>query len=137
MLSSHTRNAKLWVNRGSAVWTSNTSRENYVAHMDLTGDDDLVVLITETRILMVKTRRMRVSWDVPLSTLKSISLETTGLSLQLRDGKPGPFLAISDTSARLWFYRHIERCASTFPFRTDGNVLFRVVTTHNNARSHT
>jgi len=83
--------------------------ENYVAHLDVAGEDDTIALLTETRILMVRPNNQRVVWDIPLTTLQSISLEPSGILTKLRDGKPGPFLAIPEQSARLWFFRHLER----------------------------
>ncbi|BGP36549.1 Vacuolar protein sorting-associated protein 13 [Rhodotorula kratochvilovae] len=84
--------------------------EEYVAHLDLpSSEDTLVVILTTKRILLVKVAKLKVGWDVPISDLSTISLEASGISLVLRDGHPGPFLAIADQSARLWLFRHLER----------------------------
>ncbi|ORY90221.1 hypothetical protein BCR35DRAFT_261800 [Leucosporidium creatinivorum] len=84
--------------------------ETYVAHLDIpSSDDTLVVILTTTRILLVKVLKLRAGWDVPLSDLQTISLEATGITLVLRGGVAGPFLAIGDQSARLWLFRHLER----------------------------
>ncbi|GJN91455.1 hypothetical protein Rhopal_004478-T1 [Rhodotorula paludigena] len=87
--------------------------ETYVAHLDLpSSEDTLVVILTMTRILLVKINKLKVGWDVPISDLATISLEASGITLVLRDGHPGPFLAIADQSARLWLFRHLERVIS-------------------------
>ncbi|GAA5827080.1 hypothetical protein JCM11251_002234 [Rhodosporidiobolus azoricus] len=84
--------------------------ETYVAHLDLpSSEETLVVILTTTRILLVKINKLKVGWDVPISDLKSISLEASGITLLLRGDVPGPFLAIPDQSARLWCFRHLER----------------------------
>ena len=55
--------------------------ETYVAHLDIpSSEDSLVVLLTTTRILLVKILKLKVGWDVPLSDLQTISLEPTGIS---------------------------------------------------------
>lgn len=57
--------------------------ETYVAHLDIptgSSEDSLVVLLTTSRILLVKIQKLKVGWDVPLSDLQTISLETTGIS---------------------------------------------------------
>ncbi len=46
----------------------------------------------------VRTLRLKVAWDVPLSELSSISLESQGIALLLRGGIQGPFLQLPDVS---------------------------------------
>lgn len=39
--------------------------ETYVAHLDIpSSDDSLVVILTTTRILLVKVLKLKVGWDV-------------------------------------------------------------------------
>ncbi|GAA5898641.1 hypothetical protein JCM6882_000886 [Rhodosporidiobolus microsporus] len=84
--------------------------ETYVAHLDLpSSEDTLVVILTTTRILLVKINKLKVGWDVPVSDLATISLEASGITLVLRGGVPGPFLAVADQSARLWLWKSMER----------------------------
>ncbi|KAK4050444.1 Vacuolar protein sorting-associated protein 13 [Microbotryomycetes sp. JL201] len=84
--------------------------ETYVAHLDIpSSEDSLVVILTTSRILLVRIVKLKVGWDVPLTDLQTISLESTGITLVLRGGLAGPFLAIPDQSARLWLFRHLER----------------------------
>lgn len=84
--------------------------ETYVAHLDMPSDQgSLVTLLTTSRIALVRVLKLKIEWDVQLSDLQTISLEPNGITLKLRDGHRGPFLQIPDQSARLWFFRHIER----------------------------
>jgi vacuolar protein sorting-associated protein 13A/C len=88
----------------------NYFKENYVCHLDIPNDDDdIVALLTETRILLIRSRRLKVGWDVPFSDLASINLEKHGIGLVLRGNVTGPFLPLPDQSARLWLFRNIER----------------------------
>lgn len=42
--------------------------ETYVAHLDLpSSDDTLVVILTTTRILLVRVNKLKVGWDVRLT----------------------------------------------------------------------
>ncbi|GAA5969299.1 hypothetical protein JCM11641_007543 [Rhodosporidiobolus odoratus] len=84
--------------------------ETYVAHLDLpSSEDTLVVILTTTRILLVRVNKLKVGWDVPISDLATISLEAAGISLVLRGNVPGPFLAVPDQSSRLWLFSHFQR----------------------------
>ncbi|GAA6006460.1 hypothetical protein JCM10207_004941 [Rhodosporidiobolus poonsookiae] len=84
--------------------------ETYVAHLDLpSSEETLVVILTTTRILLVKINKLKVGWDVPIADLQTISLESTGITLVLRGGVSGPFLAVPDQSARTWLFQHCSR----------------------------
>lgn len=87
-----------------------------MAHLDIQtqeDDHDLVVILTQTRILLVRVLKLKVAWDVPLSELQSISLEPKGIALVLRRGVPGPFLAIPAQASRLWLFASLERIVSS------------------------
>ncbi|GAA5849449.1 hypothetical protein JCM5353_001982 [Sporobolomyces roseus] len=109
-------------------WLKNTENgkffnEIYVAHLDISPpsnansrrEETVVCLLTTTRMLLVKITKLKLQWDVPFVDLSSVSLEPSGISLSLkerdggRSGGDGPFLAIADQTARLWFFQHIER----------------------------
>ncbi|SPO25926.1 related to VPS13 - involved in regulating membrane traffic [Ustilago trichophora] len=68
-------------------------KDCYVAHVDVgksggqqEGAGDAVIMLTVSRILFVRTMRLKVMWEVPLSDLSSISLESEGIALVLRGG---------------------------------------------------
>lgn len=55
--------------------------ETYVCHLDIpSSEESLVVILTTTRILLVKILKLKVGWEVPLSDLSTITLEPTGIS---------------------------------------------------------
>jgi vacuolar protein sorting-associated protein 13A/C len=91
-------------------------QEHYVAHLEVRPENeaehDLVVILTATRILLIRSLKLKVQWDVPLADLQSISIETKGISLTLRKGVPGPFLALPVQSGKLWLFSHMERCVA-------------------------
>lgn len=83
----------------------------YIAHLAISGDNanDLIVLLTTDAVILARVTKLKVMWHVPLSDLQSISLEPNGISLSLRGGARGPFLALPDQESRLWFFSHVER----------------------------
>ncbi|KAJ8102210.1 hypothetical protein POJ06DRAFT_300095 [Lipomyces tetrasporus] len=80
--------------------------EEYVAHMSLPGEE-LVVIVTYTRILLMHTRRMTAQWDVQFDKLQTVSMEKGGIALILWGGIQGPFIPIADDSARQFLYNKI------------------------------
>ncbi|KAK6505305.1 hypothetical protein TWF481_007211 [Arthrobotrys musiformis] len=57
--------------------------EDYIAHLELPGED-VVVMLTYSRIMLVKSKKLVCEWDVPLKDLQTISMEKTGIQLSLR-----------------------------------------------------
>ncbi|EXX73461.1 Vps13p [Rhizophagus irregularis DAOM 197198w] len=80
--------------------------EEYTAHLDLQGDERVVVL-TRSRIMLVKSKRLKVEWEVSFSDLQTISLQPQGILLNLKKA-PGPFIPIPDPESKNWFERKIE-----------------------------
>ncbi|OCF42293.1 vacuolar protein sorting-associated protein vps13 [Kwoniella heveanensis CBS 569] len=82
--------------------------DTYVAHIDLPGDD-AVSILSNNRILQVQLRRLKVIWQVPFEELQSLSLEANGINLINRDRRAGPFLPISEQTAREWYFKQIGK----------------------------
>ena len=80
--------------------------EDYIAHLEL-GGKEMLVLLTYNRILMIRTRKLRMEWDVKLTDVQTISKERTGMSIGLKGGANGPFIPISEQSQRDWLYKQI------------------------------
>lgn len=66
-------------------------------------------ILSNKRILNVQIRKLREIWEVSFEDLASLSLESSGIALFSRGGKPGPFLPVSEKAAREWYFRHIGR----------------------------
>ncbi|KAK6541287.1 hypothetical protein TWF694_008645 [Orbilia ellipsospora] len=86
--------------------------EDYIAHLELPGED-VVVMLTYGRIMLVKSKKLVCEWDVPLKDLQTISMEKTGISLSLRGGVTGPFIPCTDTS-RQFLYNKIALAVNNF-----------------------
>jgi vacuolar protein sorting-associated protein 13A/C len=69
-------------------------KDTYVAHLDLPGDDSIIML-TGSRIMLVRSNNtFKVSWEVPFDDLQTISLEPNGISLVLMGDVDGPFIPV-------------------------------------------
>jgi vacuolar protein sorting-associated protein 13A/C len=93
--------------------------EDYIAHLELSGRD-LMVMLTYNYILLVKTKRLQSEWDVPLRDIQTISKERTGISIFLKGGVSGPFLPVGEEQSRNWLYKMIAVAVNAFNERYGG-----------------
>ncbi|KAL2752446.1 hypothetical protein ACRALDRAFT_2112495 [Sodiomyces alcalophilus JCM 7366] len=94
--------------------------EQYIAHLELPRED-MVVMVTYARILLIRSRRLTSEWDVPLKDVQTIAKERTGLSLTLRGGTNGPFIPIGDESGRTYLYKMVAVAVEEFNRRFRGS----------------
>ncbi|PQE10057.1 Vacuolar sorting-associated 13 protein [Rutstroemia sp. NJR-2017a BVV2] len=87
--------------------------EQYIAHLELPRED-VVVMLTYSRIMLIKSKKLTSEWDVPLKDIQTISKERTGLSLTLRGGTNGPFVPVAEESSRNFLYRNIGVAVGEF-----------------------
>ncbi|KAK1781448.1 hypothetical protein QBC45DRAFT_57630 [Copromyces sp. CBS 386.78] len=93
--------------------------EQYIAHLEL-PTEDMVVMVTFARILLIRSRKLQTEWDVPLKDVQTIAKERTGLSLTLRGGTNGPFIPIGMESGRTFIYRQVAIAVEEFNRRFRG-----------------
>ncbi|KAI1419606.1 hypothetical protein F5Y12DRAFT_231448 [Xylaria sp. FL1777] len=93
--------------------------EDYIAHIELPRED-MVVMVTYSRILLIRSRRLSTEWDVPLQDVQTIAKERTGLSIVLRGGTNGPFIPIGEESGRTFLYRMVAVAVEEFNRRFRG-----------------
>ncbi|KAL7624686.1 Vacuolar protein sorting-associated protein 13 [Parahypoxylon ruwenzoriense] len=93
--------------------------EDYIAHLELPRED-MVVMVTFSRILLIRSRRLTTEWDVPLKDVQTISKERTGLSIVLRGGTNGPFIPVGEESGRAFLYRMVAVAVEEFNRRYKG-----------------
>ncbi|ESZ98798.1 putative Vacuolar protein sorting-associated protein 13 [Sclerotinia borealis F-4128] len=87
--------------------------EQYIAHLELPRED-VVVMLTYSRIMLIKSKKLTSEWDVPLKDIQTISKERTGLSLTLRGGTNGPFVPVAEESSRNFLYKNIGVAVGEF-----------------------
>ncbi|KAH8819973.1 hypothetical protein F5884DRAFT_32326 [Xylogone sp. PMI_703] len=87
--------------------------EQYLAHLELPRED-VVVMLTYSRIMLIKSKKLASEWDVPLKDIQTISKERTGLSLSLRGGTNGPFIPVAEESSRNFLYKKIAIAVNEF-----------------------
>ncbi|CAG8450182.1 1456_t:CDS:10 [Cetraspora pellucida] len=106
-------------------------KDEYVAHLGnilciyLMGNEQIIML-TRSRIMLVKikSRRLKVDWEVPFSDLQAIDLQHTGILLILRSNNtPGPFIPIPDPSDKMWFERKVEEVINELNAEKKANSL--------------
>ncbi|KAK3937378.1 putative vacuolar protein sorting-associated protein [Diplogelasinospora grovesii] len=93
--------------------------EQYIAHLEL-PTEDMVVMVTFARILLIRSRKLTSEWDVPLKEVQTIAKERTGLSLTLRGGSNGPFIPVGEESGRAFLYRMVAVAVEEFNRRFRG-----------------
>ncbi|RYP19640.1 hypothetical protein DL765_003233 [Monosporascus sp. GIB2] len=93
--------------------------EDYIAHLELPRED-MVVMVTYSRILLIRSRRLTTEWDVPLKDVQTIVKERTGISIVLRGGTNGPFLPVGEESGRAFLYRMVAVAVEEFNRRFRG-----------------
>ncbi|KAI5461965.1 vacuolar protein sorting-associated protein vps13 [Mariannaea sp. PMI_226] len=87
--------------------------EQYIGHLEL-PKEDMVVMVTYARILLIRSRRLTSEWDVPLKDIQTIAKERTGVSLALRGGANGPFIPVGGGSERGFLYKMIGVAVEEF-----------------------
>lgn len=87
--------------------------EQYIAHLELPRED-VVVMLTYSRIMLVTSKKLTTEWDVPLKDIQTISKERTGLSVTLRGGTNGPFIPVAEESSRNFLYQKIGVAVGEF-----------------------
>ncbi|TGZ78721.1 hypothetical protein EX30DRAFT_322121 [Ascodesmis nigricans] len=87
--------------------------EEYIAHLEL-PEQDVVVLITYSRIMLIKSKKLYCEWDVPFKELQTISMERTGIVLVLRGNRQGPFIPTRDESSRKFLFRKIGMAVQNY-----------------------
>ena len=103
--------------------------EEYIAHLELPRED-VVVMLTYNRIMLVKSKKLTSEWDVQLKEIQTISKERTGLSVcrthenpadpadgnqvTLKGGTNGPFIPVADESSRNFLYQQIGVAVAAF-----------------------
>ncbi|KAI9675484.1 MAG: hypothetical protein M1829_003288 [Trizodia sp. TS-e1964] len=94
--------------------------DDYVAHLELPRED-AVVILTYTRIMLVRAKRLSSEWVVPLKDIATIRKERSGLALALRGGGSGPFVPVMEESERKFLYARIGVAVNSY------NEKFRAV----------
>jgi vacuolar protein sorting-associated protein 13A/C len=90
--------------------------EQYIGHLEL-PKEDMVVMVTFARVLLIRSRRLASEWDIPLKDVQTIAKERTGVSLTLRGGANGPFIPVGGDSERGFLYKMLGVAVEEFNMR--------------------
>ncbi|KAL8710768.1 MAG: hypothetical protein Q9220_004786 [cf. Caloplaca sp. 1 TL-2023] len=87
--------------------------EDYIAHLELPGKE-MMVMLTYNRIMLVRSKKLKMEWDIKLNDIQTISKERTGMSVTLKGGTNGPFIPVQEESSRNWLYKQIGVAVNAF-----------------------
>ncbi|KAI0361599.1 vacuolar protein sorting-associated protein 13 [Trametes cingulata] len=91
--------------------------ETYVAHLNLPGGDN-VVLLTTTKVLSFWSNNLRLEWELPFTQVQGVTIEDTGIKFAHKAGKEhDKFIFIPDKSSQTWFFSQIASVVKAFNAR--------------------
>ncbi|KZT65144.1 vacuolar protein sorting-associated protein 13 [Daedalea quercina L-15889] len=92
-------------------------QELYVAHINLPGSDN-VVLLTTSRILSFWSNKLRLEWDLPFALVQGVTIEDTGIRFAHKSGKDhDKFVFIPDKNSQSWFFGQVATVVKAFNAR--------------------
>ncbi|KAH7883589.1 vacuolar protein sorting-associated protein 13 [Phlebopus sp. FC_14] len=92
-------------------------KESYVAHIDLPGGDN-VVLLTSSRILSFWSKHLRLEWELPFTMVQGIITEDNGIRFSHKAGKDhDKFVLTPDKNTQVWFFGQIASVVKAFNTR--------------------
>ncbi|KAL4070939.1 vacuolar protein sorting-associated protein 13 [Scleroderma citrinum] len=92
-------------------------KESYIAHIDLPGGDN-VVLLTTSRVLSFGSKKLRLDWDLSLANVQGVTVEDNGIRFSHKLGRDRDrFVLIPDKPALIWFFGQIASLVKAFNTR--------------------
>jgi len=92
-------------------------QESYVAHINFTGDDT-VVLLTASRVLSFWSKKLQLDWDLPFAQVQGVTVEDTGIRFAHKAGKENDkFAFIPDKGSQSWFFGQVASVVKSFNAR--------------------
>ncbi|KAM5536198.1 hypothetical protein V8D89_010097 [Ganoderma adspersum] len=91
--------------------------ETYVAHINLPGGDN-VVLLTTTKVLSFWSNKLKLEWELPFTQVQGVTIEDTGIKFAHKAGKQNDkFVFIPDKSSQAWFFSQVASVVKAFNAR--------------------
>ncbi|RPD62925.1 vacuolar protein sorting-associated protein 13 [Lentinus tigrinus ALCF2SS1-6] len=91
--------------------------ETYVAHLNLPGGDN-VVLLTTTKVISFWSNKLRLDWELPFTQVQGVTIEDTGIKFAHKAGKQhDKFIYIPDKSSQTWFFSQVASVVKAFNAR--------------------
>lgn len=85
--------------------------------IDLPGGDG-VTLLTADRVLTFGTKKLRLSWDLPLTQVMRVIKEDHGIRFVHKTGKDfDKLILLDDKKSQAWFYEQIAGVVKAFNAR--------------------
>ncbi|TBU65089.1 vacuolar protein sorting-associated protein 13 [Dichomitus squalens] len=91
--------------------------ETYVAHINLPGGDN-VVLLTTTKVISFWSNKLKLEWELPFTQVQGVTIEDTGIKFAHKGGKQhDKFVFIPDKSSQTWFFSQVASVVKAFNAR--------------------
>jgi vacuolar protein sorting-associated protein 13A/C len=81
--------------------------ENYIAH-SIIDNDETIAILTYTRILIVRSDSLKLSYDILLNDVHSVESGANGVHLRL-DETSSRVLSLEEQTSRDWFAKIINQ----------------------------
>jgi len=93
------------------------ANEAYVAHINTPGGDN-VVLLTSSRVLSLWSKKLRLDWDLPFTTVRGVTVEDTGIRFTHKAGKDhDKFVFVPNKSSQSWFFGEVAAVVKSYNIR--------------------
>ncbi|KAI0094888.1 vacuolar protein sorting-associated protein 13 [Irpex rosettiformis] len=92
-------------------------KELYVAHLNLPGGDN-VVLLTTNRVISFWSNKLGIEWQIPFTHVQGVTIEDTGIRFAHKGGKEHDrFVYIPSKSSQTWFFGQVASVVKAFNAR--------------------
>ena len=77
-----------------------------------------MVLLTSSRVLSLWSKKLRLEWDLPFTTVQGVTVEDTGIRFAHKAGKDHDrFVFVPDKSAQSWFFGEVAAVVKSYNIR--------------------
>ncbi|KAH9944371.1 vacuolar protein sorting-associated protein 13 [Epithele typhae] len=91
--------------------------ETYVAHINLPGGDN-VVLLTTTKIISFWSNKLKLEWELPFTQVQGVTIEDAGIKFAHKAGRQNDrFVHIPDKPSQTWFFGQVASVVKAFNAR--------------------
>jgi vacuolar protein sorting-associated protein 13A/C len=68
----------------------------------------MAAILTDTRILVINTRKSTLEWQEHFSDIEALQVKQSGILIKPRTPRREPFIPIPEPSTAKWFFAKIE-----------------------------
>jgi vacuolar protein sorting-associated protein 13A/C len=81
-------------------------------------EGDNVIILTASRLLSIQSKRLRLNWELPFTSVQTVTIEDNGIRFAHKMGKGHDrFIYIPDKSSQSWFFNQVATVVKDFNVR--------------------